>query len=1034
MGWARDVAGVAGSGSALNVKLYPTQDKISQSKIAHFVQDDNGYIWFGTWDGLVRFDGRGTQLYKTYPDDTVHIENHRVMRLLLSKCGNIWVTTYGKHCYVFDTQRYCFCNPLKGNNRVHQLYTLKNGSIWAYNGDSIFHRIEENDSQWNTTPVTLPFRFSKVFGIREDCYGNEWILTDRGAYIYNLGQQVGDEAYRFIDSSQGLIYLATRKHLYCYDRSANRLTDLGIHLPAEIEELKVLTNGRILLSQRRHASLFDPSTGNQPQTFSFDAAILRYTFEDSHQRLWLLGNEDQVYVIEQGRLRTIPYHGQPVEATTAAFQFAFEDDFGTVWVQPGGSLPLASYDERNDRLEQAFTYENGRRKRVSFYIRSGAIDRQHNLWGNIDEIGFCYFAFSRKEFDYVGDIEGNQSGMGARAMMLDRHQRLWVGWHRDTKSDEGGIALYDTLHQLLGYIAEDGRLLPSPKGSLQANVYTMHEDRKGRIWLGARTRGLYVLEPRTADCTSFSIAHYMPIPSRDDALAGHSVYDVLEDHLGRIWIGTYGNGLDLVDDSQGTGHLTFRHTPGMEQDVSYIRTLCETSDHRLLVGHNNGLLVADLDRDSLTFCRNQCTPDERSLASNSVMNITELHDGRIAVSTFGGGVNILTKGFALSDTLHFEHHDTRHGDVPDVVLATQQDASGELWVMSENSLRKYTADFQPLSTFLQGTACSEAIPVADTLRNRLYLASRYDMLCFLYRDRHLSDFEPEIVFTDLAIHRNDTMSAVRSLTPADSIVTLDADDRNFTLQFIALDYAGQRDIEYMYRMGGERSKWVPLQHAPVIHGVDMPGGRYLLEVRSTNADGRWSSKTSRLVLIIEPYFYETLWFRAIMWGLMLAALGGLVVWALKRIDRKRKARMENQLNEAKVKFYTEVTQQKDPETELFIQDVVKLVEEQLMNESFTVEQAAAMMNMSYPVFYKRVKSAMDITPVELVRQMRIQKAQHLLSEQLNLSVAEISYLCGFSTPQYFNRVFKEQTGCTPVEYRKTHASAPTLTENAPKEG
>lgn len=77
------------------------------------------------------------------------------------------------------------------------------------------------------------------------------------------------------------------------------------------------------------------------------------------------------------------------------------------------------------------------------------------------------------------------------------------------------------------------------------------------------------------------------------------------------------------------------------------------------------------------------------------------------------------------------------------------------------------------------------------------------------------------------------------------------------------------------------------------------------------------------------------------------------------------------------------------------------------------------MNMSYPAFYKRVKSAMDLTPVELVRQMRIQKAQNLLSEQPNLSVAEIAYACGFSTPQYFNRVFKEQTGYTPAEYRRS---------------
>lgn len=1016
-----------GSGSALTVRLYPTQDKISQSKISHFVQDDNGYIWFGTWDGLVRFDGHQTQLYKTYPGDSVHIENHRVMRLSLSKQGNIWVSTYGRHCYVFDTQRNCFCNPLaKHGNIALQLYTLNNGAVWTYNGDSIFQRItEEQTSHWQTSKVILPFSHEKVFNIKEDSLGNEWILTDQGAYIHNLGQQVGNEGFRYLVSNNDQTYIATRQRLYRYDYAKHALIDQEIQLPAEIEDVKILSDGRILLSLRGYVCIFNDNHNNKQHTthniqqFRFSAAYLRYTFEDSQHRLWLMGNEDQVYMIENDKFRTIPYHGQPVEATTAAFQFVFEDDYGTVWVQPGGCLPLAFFDADNGRLEQAYTYENGRRRRLSVYIRSGAVDKQHNLWGNIDEFGFCYFAFSRKEFDFVGDMEGRQTTMGARAMMLDNQHRLWIGWHRDSKSDEGGVALYDSLHHRLGYISEDGRLLDSTRGALLANIYTMHQDRKGRIWLGARTRGLYVLEPRNAEATSFRVAHYLPLPNRNDALAAHSVYDILEDHRGRIWIGTYGQGLDLVDDSQGFDHIRFIHTPGITLNNSYIRTLCESSDHRLFVGHNNGLMVADLDQDSLVFYHNHCTQDPHSLASNSVMNISELKDGRIAVSTFGGGVNILPAHVALSDTLQFEHHDTRHGDVPDVVLATLQSSDNEIWVMSENSLRKYSPDFQLLSTFLQGTACSEAIPVRDSLHHRLYLASKYDMLCFLHQERQHSTFQPPVEFTEISIHRNDMASTVQALTPADTVISLEANDRNFTLQFIALDYAGQDGIQYQYRINGPKGKWIPLQNSSNIHFIDMPGGDYKVEVRSTNSDGVWSEHSAQIALYIEPYFYETVWFRTLLWSLLIGALGYAGYYVIRRIDRRRKARLENQLTEAKVKFYTEATQQKDGDTEHFIQQLLALIQDQMLNESFTVEQCAGMMNMSYPAFYKRVKSAMDLTPVELVRQMRIQKAQNLLSEQPNLSVAEIAYACGFSTPQYFNRVFKEQTGYTPAEYRRS---------------
>lgn len=1018
--WIQCTLGLAQS--ALNLQLYPTRDKISQSKISHFVQDENGYIWFGTWDGLMRFDGHETQLYKTYPGDSVHIENQRVMRLSLSQKGNIWVSTYGKHCYVFDPVRTKFCNPLAAyDNYVRQLYTLPNGSVWAYSTDSLLLRIEEGDHCWDVVPVTLPFQFSKIFSICEDKNRNEWILTDQGAYIYNLQRRVSNLPLRYLEDTQTHLFLGTKQELFDYDLQRDFLSSKVNIGPTEIEDTKALSDGSILLCQRQGVSLYHPST-EQTKRYSFKAAILRYTFEDSQKRLWLLGNEDEVYMIENGQLRTISYHGHPVEATTAAFQFAFEDSFGTIWVQPGGCLPLAYYNDFNGCLEQAFTYENGRRRHVPYYIRSGTLDKQNNLWGNVDEVGFCYFSFSRQAYGFVNQIEGQMSGMGARAMMTDRKNRLWVGWHKNNKSDEGGIALYDQNRHLIGYITENGNLVKQAKESLQANIYTMHQDRRGRIWLGTRSHGLYVLEPTNEEETRFRIEHYNERPSDPFALSGHSVYDILEDHKGRIWIGNYGQGLDLVEDTGGIGALRFHHAEGMPQEHSYIRTLCETSNHKLFIGHNNGLWITDLEQDSLVFLLNQCTSDEHSLSSNNVMHVAELKDGRIAVSTFGGGLNILHPGYSVCDSLHFEHHDTRHGDMPDVILATLQDQDENLWIMYENGLRKYTSDFSKETTFLQGIPCSEAIPLIDPITNYLYLASRNDLICLLSQEKTYSTFEPEIVFSSLSIHRNDSTSTTLSLTPADTILTLAAEDRNFMIQFRALDYAAQNQIEYAYRFSTHQS-WIPLQNLSAVHMADIPGGTYMLEVRSTNADGVWSSRIARLQITIEPYFYETNWFKFLLWILIMSISGYGLYFIMHRIDERRKARMESQLTEAKVKFITEVTHKKDPQEELFIQQLMTVLEQNLQNESFSVEQAAAELGLSYTVLYRKVKALMDITPIELMRQMRIQQAQKLLTNNPNTSISEVAYACGFSTPQYFNRVFKEQVQCTPAEYRKLHSEA-----------
>ena len=102
--------------------------------------------------------------------------------------------------------------------------------------------------------------------------------------------------------------------------------------------------------------------------------------------------------------------------------------------------------------------------------------------------------------------------------------------------------------------------------------------------------------------------------------------------------------------------------------------------------------------------------------------------------------------------------------------------------------------------------------------------------------------------------------------------------------------------------------------------------------------------------------------------------------------------------------------------EEFIHKIIQAVEERLQDSDFKIEDLADSMNIGRSVFYMKVKSILGVSPIELVKDMRITRAIQLL-ETGNYNISQIAYMSGFSSSQYFSRVFKELKNCTPSEYK-----------------
>ena len=103
--------------------------------------------------------------------------------------------------------------------------------------------------------------------------------------------------------------------------------------------------------------------------------------------------------------------------------------------------------------------------------------------------------------------------------------------------------------------------------------------------------------------------------------------------------------------------------------------------------------------------------------------------------------------------------------------------------------------------------------------------------------------------------------------------------------------------------------------------------------------------------------------------------------------------------------------------ELFMQQVMQVMEEQMENSELTIEEFARLMNLGRSIFYQKLKSIIGLSPVDFIREIRIKRAVQLIdSGEYNFS--QIAYMTGFNDPKYFGKCFKRQMGMTPSEYKE----------------
>ncbi|MGK2855562.1 MAG: sensor histidine kinase, partial [Thermoanaerobaculia bacterium] len=592
------------------------EEGLPHENVYGVAQDRLGFIWFATEDGLARWDGETMLSYDHDRSDTGSVASNDVSRIIPDGDGSLWIGTWGDGLDRFDPLTEAvthFRRRENGgeaglpDNRIQSLIATDD-AIWIGTRGAGLARLDRATATiqiWNSRGAQgTALRDDRVWSIAASNANTIWIGTDTGlqaldlksgtiTFVDGAGEHAraleGQTIRSLTITRDGTLWLGTPTGAWrlAADRStltpvvrsseAARVAEGGVNTIHE-DGQGVVWIGTMQEGLYR----FDPSTGavsrfvhDPQQSWSLGSNDVRWLYEDRSSILWIATRGGGVSRIDLKPHKFTTWTWDPSDADGLAARGVsaiLGDASGTLWVGTHDGL---------DRLERGATAF----RHVT--TRDGAIphgdvevlteDREGRLWIGLFRAGLCLFdrASNRcsETWSTRSSAERALRDDSVRALLVARDGTLWIG-------TAGGLHQLDPKTGAISAFVND----PFDPASLSDSyVLALHEDARGRIWIGTDSGGLNLLDPKAKTFRSWKRS------KAGDSLPSDRVREVFESRDGTLWIGT-SNGLVAFDPER---ERFKRLDPRPALDSSNIQSVQEDETGRLWVSTANGLSVID---------------------------------------------------------------------------------------------------------------------------------------------------------------------------------------------------------------------------------------------------------------------------------------------------------------------------------------------------------------------------------------------------------------------------------------------------------
>ncbi len=827
---------------------------LSQATVNCVIQDSFGFLWFGTQNGLNRFDGIAFKVFQ--PSGEVNsLSQGWIQCMLEEEPGVLWLGTWGRGLNRFDTLNHRFTHYLRSqgegpgltDNVITNLCLDTRGALWIGTQHGL-NRLDRGADTFihfrgnGEKPGSL--NHDQVNTLYAGPDGSVWIGTLKGLnrWRYETGRferfgrpgadtgGPGDKTVIGIaGAGDGHLWVGTYQNgLYRF----NKKTHAYEHFKHQPGKPNSICGNAIGAIHKDEEGITWVGTGN----INADGNGMSSLKRNGKTGAWDVTTYP-VKSIDYSFIPSSPY------LSDAKIFCIFQDRGGNLWygTQNSGLIKLS----KRKKKFRLFRNEPGNPNSLSdngvFCLLEDSLGI---LWVGTFAGGLNRWDRKTGEFTHFRYDPANPRGIAANmvvTMTIDRGGRFWIGSGSGTLSrffpGSGTFKHYE--------------FFPTGTGG-QKSVISLLEDRDGVFWIGTWTGGLFRMNRETGE--------FFRQPLVD---GNESIIKPFEDSRGNLWFGTYSHGLVKAtkpagfDSQKDRGPIKLRfkeysYSPGNKKGLRSNSILCmiEREPGWFWVGADQGLYDFEVERE--TFTR---FSEEDGMANNLVYGI--IPDGETLWLSTNGGIsrfNTRTRVF-------------RNYGVADGVQA-REFSQGAYYRTREGEI--FFGGVNGLNAFFPGRVTHNPNP-------------------------------PPVVVTGFSKY-DKPVTFSRAVYAVDEI-KLSYGDRFFSIQYAALDFENSGNNRYAYKLENFNSDWIQCGNRRIAGFTNLDGGTYIFRVKGSNNDGVWNEVGASLRIVVTPPPWQTWWFRTLVFLLISAFL----LLLHKRRTGNLKEKLEKMRLEKELELKTDFT-------------------------------------------------------------------------------------------------------------------------------
>ena len=903
-------------------------DGLMHNSIRFSFQDSRGYMWFGTNNGLYKYNGYEFKIYNNELGNKYSLIGNRITSISEDSSGKVWIGTNKGLCtYNRDSDSF-----------VRDLYNSEISSYFNFHNfiNTIF--IDALDNIWLGTPQGL-------YNLKKSSKGFK-------LSVFKTSNQVDGLASNYISCitqyKEGLL-IGTPKGLNKLEFSDDdqvKITRIKNNVigSVNIKSLFVDSDLSIWVGTLNGLHKIETSIENTFNVYTNYLAEIENSFANNsintiHQvdssTIWIgtlnsgifeLNKDENVVKIYQQNPRNI-YNLKSNDINNI-----FKDDFGVVWVSTnrGG---VSKLNLNKNKIDHFKNNDFNSKSLSGNLINTIFEDSNQNVWIGTFKTGLNLLMNNSKEKEFIHFNKADVGSNNIHAICEDNYGNIWLG----SKSD--GITQVQVQK---GKISKTARFTKENTNNalMVNNVTIMYKDKRGDIWMGGGPNsGLIRLTPNKEFGKLPQITQFQKLKENTNSLTSNYVFSIYEDSQNVLWVGLNGSGLVKIIRDENNNPIHYTRIMGREEYPS---------------GLNN----------------------------NQIFAIHEDNYQNIWIATFGGGLNKILKEEINKKHPKIIKYKQENGLPSNEIYGILEDKNQNLWISSNSGISKYDIENKTFTNL----GLKDGLQALN-FRKGAYFKGRNGMMYFGgingFNSFNPNSFvknevPPKVELTGFKLFNNEVGVGEKILGKAvlnkniseTNEIVLKHGHNSFSFEFSAMHYASPNQNNYMYMLDGFDKDWISTSSKRrFVTYANLDSKDYVFKVIASNSDNVWNSNARELKLKVLPALWKTWWaytiFILFTIFLMWLFRRNILVRAEYRNSLKIEKLEKNKikvLNKMKLEFFTNISHEFKTPLTLILGPLQNLLKMEIVDSK--LKESLLIMDRNANYLFRLINQVMDFRKVE----------------------------------------------------------------------